>query len=170
MYQGFHLLRVNQGDTPLEYCMSTGIDSSASHNLAPGYERPALVLFPNLKQLDVLLASGGVEYALTELEQSVSEGQTGENQKIVEFVFQNWHKTFLDDIFNFYPSYEVPAMTPRQIAKGLTSIAIRSNDAKLWVRTMGMCKFRDEDDLRRFGLERIVAGWETFRLEEIEAA
>ena len=139
--------------------------------LSPGYERPALVFFPGSKQLDVLLTSGGVEYALTELKQSMSEGQTKENQKIVEFIFQNWHKTPLEaDTFIFCPSYEVPTMTPQQTATGLANIAVQSNDAELWVRTMGMCKFRDEADLSRFGLEHILAGWERFRLAEIEVA
>jgi hypothetical protein len=136
-----------------------------------GYERPVLVLFPSSRQLDVLLASGGVEYALAELEQSASEGQTRENQKIVEFIFQNWNKSSLEaSAFDFCPGYEVPTVTSQQTATRLASIAVQSDDAKLWVRTMGMCKFRDEVDLRRFGLEHIVLGWERFRLEEIEAA
>lgn len=129
------------------------------------------MVFPRTKQLDILLASGGVEYALAELEGSASEGQTKENQKIVEFIFQNWHKNSLEAFtFDFRPSYEVPTMSPRHTATKLTNIAVRSNDAKLWVRTTSMCKFRDEVDLSRFGLEHIVVGWEKFRLEEIEAA
>ncbi|KAF9786064.1 hypothetical protein BJ322DRAFT_765163 [Thelephora terrestris] len=136
------------------------------------YRRRALVLFPSSKQLDVLLSSGGVEYALSELEKSASEGPTEENQKIVEFIFQNWRKTSSpeDCIFDFRPSYEVPTMTPNDIATRLAGIAVQSNDAKLWTRTMSMCKFRDEVDLSRFGLEHVVAGWEKFQLEDIEAA
>jgi hypothetical protein len=53
----------------------------------PGYKRPALVLFPSSKQLDVLIASGGVEYAIAELEKSALEGPTRENQKVVEYIF-----------------------------------------------------------------------------------
>jgi Zn-finger protein len=120
----------------------------------------------------VLLSSGGVEYALSELEKSASEGPTEENQKIVEFIFQNWHKTssLEDCVFDFCPSYEVPTMTQNEIATRLAGIAVQSNDAKLWTRTMGMCKFRDGVDLSRFGLEHVVAGWERFQLEDIEAA
>ena len=119
----------------------------------------------------MLLASGGVEYALTELEKSASEGPTKENRKITEFIFQNWHKTPPEfDLFDFRPGYQVPTMTPRETAIGLIKIAIKSDDAGLWVRTMDMCKFEDEIDLNRFGLEYIVAGWEKFKLEDIEAA
>jgi hypothetical protein len=135
-----------------------------------GYERPALVLFPTSKQLDVLLASGGVKYALTELEKSASEGQTKENKKIIEFIFQNWRGTSSEPCqFDFCPSYEVPTIDRQETATKLSSIAVQSNDAKLWVRTIGMCKFRDEGDLGRFGLKHIVAGWKRFRLGEIEA-
>jgi len=136
-----------------------------------GYERPALILFPSSKQLDVLLASGGVEYALTELEKSASEGPTKENQKIVEFIFHNWGKTSPEYcIFGFRPSYEVPTMRPNDIATKLTDIAVQSNDAKLWVRTIDMCKLEDWVDLRRFGLDRIAAAWEKFQPEDIETA
>lgn len=165
------LLRVDQGDVHVDYCASTGIDDSNSYQLALGYERPALLLFPSSKQLDVLLASRGVEYALSELERSVCEGQTKENQQLVEFIFKNWNKRPPEpSMFDPCPSYEVPIMDPRQIAIELAGIAVQSNDANLWVRTMGMRKFKDEGDLRRFGLKHIVAGWEKFRLEEIEAA
>ena len=137
-----------------------------------GYERTVLVLFPGSKQLDVLLASGGVEYAIAELEKSASEGPTKENQKVVEYIFQNWRKTPLEDycVFDFRPSYEVPTMCSSEVATKLTDIAVQSGDAKLWVRTMGMRKFRDEADLTRFGYDRIVAAWEKFQLEEIETA
>ena len=136
-----------------------------------GYERPVLVLFPSQKQLDVLLASGGVEYAITELEKSASEGPTRENQKIVEYIFQKWGKTSPEYyIFDFRPSYQVPTMPANEVATKLVDIAVQSGDAKLWVRTIGMCKFEDGVDLGRFGLNRITAAWEKFRLEEIEAA
>ena len=136
-----------------------------------GYERPALVLFPSSKQLDILLASGGVEYAITELEKSVSEGPTKENQKIVEFIFHNWRKTTPEYcIFDFCSSYEVPTMPPNEVATKLADIAVQSNDAKLWVRTIDICKFEDWVDLGRFGLNRIIAAWEVFQLEEIETA
>ena len=136
-----------------------------------GYERPVLVMFPSSKQLDVLLASGGVEYAITELEKSASEGPTNENQKIVEYIFRNWGKTPPDYyIFDFRSSYEVPTMRPSVVATKLVDIAVQSGDAKLWVRAIGMCKFKDEIDLDRFGLNRIFAAWEKFQLEEIETA
>ena len=130
-----------------------------------------MVLFPSSKQIDVLLASGGVRYALSELEKSASEGPTKENQKIVEYIFQNWRKRSPEYfIFDFRPSYDVLTMTRNEIATKLVRIAVQSDDAKLWVRAMGMCKFRDEVDLSRFGVEHIVAGWEQFRFEDIEAA
>ena len=136
-----------------------------------GYERPALVLFPGPKQLDVLLASGGVEYAINELEKSASEGLTRENQRIVEYVFQNWGKTSPEYyIFDFRLSYEVPTMPPNEVAMKLVDIAVQSGDAKLWVRTIGMCKFKDGVDLGRFGLNRVTAAWEKFQLGEIETA
>ena len=129
------------------------------------------MLFPNSKQLDVLLASGGVEYAITELNKSASEGPTKENQKIVEYIFRNWGRTSPEHyIFEYPPSYEVPTMPPNEVATKLVDIAIRSNDPKLWVRTIGMCEFKDGVDLSRFGLDRMVAAWEKFQLEEIEAA
>jgi hypothetical protein len=134
------------------------------------YDRLALVIFPNSKQLDVLLSSGGVEYALTELEKSAPEGPSEENRKILEFIFQNWYKTSPEYcIFDIRPSYGVPTIAPNEIATKLIGIAVQSNDAKLWVRTMGMCRFEDEIDLGRFGLEHIVVAWEKFQLEEIEA-
>ena len=136
-----------------------------------GYERPALVLFPSPKQLDVLLASGGVEYAITELEKSASEGATRENQKIVEYIFQNWGKTSPEYyIFDFRPSYEVPTMPPNEVATKLVDIAVQCGDAKLWVRTIDTCKFKDGVDLTRFGLNRITAAWEKFPPEEIGTA
>ena len=140
-------------------------------SLPLGYERPALVLFPSPKQLDVLLASGGVEYAITELEKLASEGATRENQKIVEYIFQNWGKTSPEYyIFDFRPSYQVPTMSPNAIATKLVDIAVQCGDEKLWVQTIGMCKFKDGVDLSRFGLNRITAAWKTFQLEEIEMA
>jgi len=127
------------------------------------------VLFPSSKQLDVLLASGGVEYAITELEKSASEGSTKENQKIVDHIFRNWGKTSPEYyIFDFRPSYEVPTMLPNDVAVALADIAIQSNNANLWVRTIGVCKFKDGVDLSRFGLKRVAAAWEKFQLEEIE--
>lgn len=136
-----------------------------------GYERPALVLFPGSKQLDVLLASGGVEYAITELEKSASEGPTKENRKIVEYIFQNWDKTSPEYyVFDFRHSYEVPTVSPSEVATKLVDIAVQTNDAELWVRTIGMCEFKDGIDLGRFGLDRIIAAWEKFQLEEIETA
>jgi hypothetical protein len=136
-----------------------------------GYERPALMLFPSSKQLDVLLASGGVEYAITELEKSASEGPTKENQKIVEYIFHNWGKTPPEYcIFDFRPSYEVPTMPPNEIATKLADIAVQSNDTKLWVRTINTCKLEDWVDLGRFGLNRIIDAWEMFQSEEIETA
>ena len=136
-----------------------------------GYERPALALFPSSKQLDVLLASGGVEYAITELEKSASEGPTKENQKIVEYIFHNWGAVSPEFyIFDFRPSYEVPTMPPNETATKLADIAVQSNDAKLWVRTIDMCKLEDLVDLGRFGLNRIVAAWGKFQSEEIETA
>ena len=136
-----------------------------------GYERPALVLFPSSKQLDVLLSSGGVEYAVAELEKSVSEGPANENQKIVEYIFRNWGKTSPEYyIFDFRPSYEVPTMPPSEVTTRLTDIAVQFDDAKLWVRTIGMCEFKDRIDLSRFGWNRMIAAWEKFHLEEIETA
>ena len=129
------------------------------------------MLFPSPKRLDVLLASGGVEYAITELERSESEGPTRENQKIVEYIFQNWGKTSPEYyIFDFRPSYQVPTMPPNEVATKLVDIAVQSGDPKLWVRTIGMCKFKDGVDLGRFGLNRMTAAWEKFQLEEIEIA
>ena len=129
------------------------------------------MLFPSSKQLDVLLASGGVRYAITELEKSASEGPTKENQKVVEYIFQNWGKTPPSYcIFDFRPSYEVPTMYPNEVATKLADIAVQSNDAKLWVRTIGMCGLKDGVDLGRFGLNRITAGWERFQLEEVGTA
>jgi len=129
------------------------------------------VLFPSPKQVDVLLASGGVEYAIAELEKSASEGPTRENQKIVEYVFQNWGRTSPEYyIFDFRPSYEVPTMPPNEVATKLVDIAVQSGDAKLWVRTIDKCKFKDGIDLDRFGLNRITAAWEKFQLEEVETA
>ena len=128
-------------------------------------------MFPSSKQLDILLASGGVEYALTELEKSASEGPTKENQKIVEFIFHSWGKASPEYcIFGFRSSYEVPTMRPNEIATKLTDIAVQSNDAKLWVRTIDMCELEDLVDLRRFGLDRIAAAWEKFQPEDIETA
>ena len=136
-----------------------------------GYERSVLALFPSSKQLDILLASGGVEYAIAELERSASEGPTKENQKIVEYIFRNWGKTSPEFyIFDFRPSYEVPTMPPNEVAIKLVDIAVRSNDTKLCVRTIDMCKFEDFIDLGRFGLNRIIAAWEKFQSEEIETA
>jgi hypothetical protein len=104
----------------------------------PGYKRPALVLFPSSKQLDVLLATG-VEYAIAELEKSALEGPTRENQKVVEYVFQNWGKTSPEYYsFGVRPSYEVPTMHPNEVASKLVDIALQSNDARLWARTMGV--------------------------------
>ena len=134
-----------------------------------GYERPALVLFPNPKQLDVLLASGGIEYATAELEKSALEGPTRENQKIMEYIFQNWGKTSPEYyIFDFRPSYQVPTMHPNEVTTKLVDIAVQSRDAKLWVRTISMCEFNDGVDLSRFGLNQVTAAWEKFQLEEIE--
>ncbi|KAF9650685.1 hypothetical protein BDM02DRAFT_3127503 [Thelephora ganbajun] len=136
-----------------------------------GYERPVLVSFPNSKQLDVLLASGGVGHAIAELEESVSEGPTRENQKIMEYIFGNWHKTPPEYfMFDFRPSYEVPIIARHEITTNLADIAVQSNDAKLWVRTIGICEFKDEVGLNRFGLQRIVAAWDKFQLEEIKTA
>ena len=129
------------------------------------------MLFPSPKQLDVLLASGGVEYAITELEKSASEGAARENQKILEYIFQNWGKTSPEYyIFDFRPSYEVPTMPPSEVATKLVDIAVQCGDARLWVRTIGMCGFKDRVDLSRFGLNRITAAWEKFQLEEIKTA
>lgn len=136
----------------------------------PEYQRPVLVLFPSSKQLDVLLASGGVEFAPTELEKPTPEGRAKENHKIVEFIFNNWRKTPSEDSVFSLSSYEVPTMTTRQTTIRLASIAIRSNDVGLWVRTMGMYKFRYRGDLSHLELEHIVAGWKKFRLQEIETA
>lgn len=135
------------------------------------YRRSALVLFPISKQLDVLLASGGVEYAIAELEKSASEGPTNENQKIVQYIFQNWGETSPGYcIFDFQPSYTVPTMPANEIAVKLADIAIQSGDAKLWVRTISMCELKDSIDLGRFGSSRITAAWEKFKFEEIETA
>ena len=152
--------------------MSARIDYSTSDNWLLGYDRSVLVLFPSSKQLNVLLASGGVPYALTELEKSLQEGPTKENQKMEEFIFQNWRETSPEYyVFDIRPSYEVPTMPARETAPKLLSIAVQCDDAELWVRIMNvMCKFEDEIDLGRFGLEHIVAGWEKFRLGKIEAA
>lgn len=128
-------------------------------------------MFPNSKQLDILLASGGIEYAITELEKSALEGPTNENQKIVEYIFRNWGKTPPEYyLFDFRSSYEVPTVLPSEVAAKLVDIAVYSGDAKLWVRTIGMCKFKDGVDLSRFGRNRVVAAWEKFQLEEIETA
>ena len=133
-----------------------------------GYERPALVLFPSSKQLDVLLASGGVEYALTELRNSASEGPTKEKQKIVEYIFKNWGETSPEySMFDIRPSYVVPTISPHFIGINLADIAVQSNDAELWVRTVDACRFEDWIDLRRFGLDRIIAAVEKFQFEEI---
>jgi len=136
-----------------------------------GYERPVLALFPSSKQLDILLASGGVEYAIAELENSASEGPTKENQKIVEYIFHNWGRASPEScVFDFRPSYEVPTMPPNEVVTKLADIAVRSNDAKLWVRTIKMYNLEDFIDLGRFGLNRIVAAWEKFQSGEIETA
>jgi len=132
-------------------------------------KRSALVLFPSSKQLDVLLASGGIGYAITELEKSVSEGPTRENQKIVEYIFQNWGKTRLES-YTIYPTFEVPTMPPFEIATKLADIAVQSNDPKLWARTTSMCKLKHTVDLNRFGLNRMSAAWGKFRSEETETA
>lgn len=135
-----------------------------------GYERhPALVLFPSSKQLDVLLASGGVQYALAELKKSASEGPTKENQKIVDYIFLNWGKTSPPEyyIFDIRPSYEVPTMSPLLIGVNLADIAVQSNDVKLWVRTVDACRFEDSIDLRRFGLHRIIVAVGKFQFEDL---
>jgi len=130
-----------------------------------------LALFPSSKQLDILLASGGVEYAIAELESSTSEGPTKENQKIVEYIFHNWGRASPEFyIFNFRSSYEVPTMPPDKVATKLADIAVRSNDAKLWVRTIDKYKVEDLIDFSRFGLNRIIVAWEKFQSEEIETA
>lgn len=99
------------------------------------------------------------------------EGPTRENQKVVEYIFQNWGKTSPEYyLFDVRPSYEVPTMHPNEVATKLVDIALQSNDAKLWVRTMGVCEFQDGVGLRFFGLYRITSAWEKFRLEEIETA
>ena len=139
--------------------------------LFSGYERSVLALFPRSKQLDILLASGGVEYAIAELESSASEGPTRENQKIVEYIFHNWERASPEFyIFNFRSSYEVPTMQPNRVVTKLADIAVQSNDAKLWVRTINMYKPGDFIDLDRFGLNRITAAWGKFQSEEIEIA
>lgn len=89
----------------------------------------------------------------------------------MEYIFRNWGRASPEYyIFDFRPSYEVPTMRPGEVATKLADIAVRSDDAKLWVRTMGMCKFKDGVDLSRFGLNRVTAAWEKFRLDEIETA
>lgn len=133
-----------------------------------GYKRPALVVFPSSRQLDVLLASGGVGYALAELKKSASEGPTKENQKIVEYIFQNWGETSPEYyIFDIRPSYLVSTMSPILIGINLADIAVQSNDVKLWVRTVDACRLKDSIDLRRFGLHRIIAAVERFQFEDL---
>lgn len=109
----------------------------------PVYRRAGLVMFPKEKQLSIMFSvEGSEEWALTELENSKSEGPTKENREIIVFLAQ---KRTVD-------------------RSTLLKIAVDWKDAEVWsdiVRAETMF-FLDEKDYKT-----LCDGWELFKLDGV---
>lgn len=110
------------------------------------YKSAALVLFPKKKQLSIMLSmGGGREWALTEFENSKSEGPTKENREIVRFLGQQGGGETVVDVLK---------------------IAIDWKDAELWGDIISA---DTERVLNEEGYKSISDGWEAFSLDGVRA-
>lgn len=121
-----------------------------AHTTGPvGYRRTVLVLFPYNKELDILLESGGVSYALRRLKRGGTGQPDEDDQKVAKFIVDRIKKG--DTVST----------------QAMTDYAVQWNDLAMWsqvVKSGGTDKAIDI-----LGKERLVAAWMKFSFDVIQS-
>ena len=110
----------------------------------PVYKRAALIMFPKKQQLSIMLSLEDAEkWALEELEKSKSEGPTGENREIIEFLARRKRA---------------------DVVATVQKIAIEWGDVTVWDYIVW---WNHKLFLEEKGYTRLCEGWEVFNFEGV---
>lgn len=113
--------------------------------LSSVYKCAALVVFPKDKQVSLMLASGGSEWGLEELEKSKSEGPSKENREIIDFLAQ---------------------LRDKEIMPTILQVAIEWKDVAVWD---GIVLSYPEFLLKQEEYADLCVGWQTFTLDGVRS-